>query len=52
MKKRIVSLVLTFSILLSVIPLNVLTALAQDPIPVSYTHLLHVCPCLSRPYRS
>ena len=32
MKKRIVSLVLTFSILLSVIPLNVLTALAQDPI--------------------
>lgn len=32
MKKRIVSLILTFSILLSIIPLNALTAFAQDTI--------------------
>ena len=32
MKKRIVSLVLTFSVLLSMLPMSVLTALAQDSI--------------------
>ena len=32
MKKRIVSLVLTFSVLLSMLPMSVLTAFAQDSI--------------------
>ena len=32
MKKRIISLIMTFSILLSIVPLNALTAFAQDNI--------------------
>ena len=32
MKKRIISLIMTFSILLSIVPLNVLTVFAQSNI--------------------
>ena len=37
MKKRIVSLVLTFSVLLSMLPMSVLTAFAQGSICLLYT---------------